>query len=295
MAISTLDTPVLSDIVARALAEDVGSGDVTSEATVAPDQRARARITQKAPGVIYGLEVAEAVFRSLDEDVVLTRLGPEGVWRAHGPVLEIEGSARALLAGERTALNFLQRLSGVATLTHACVQQVSGTHARILDTRKTTPGLRRLEKAAVVAGGGTNHRVGLFDAILIKENHAAMAGGVGEAVRRAADHAPGLLLEIETETLADVDEALAAWTDVRHRGRVPESTTFRILLDNMTPAQLRDAVARVAGRAELEASGGFTLNTIRDVAETGVNFISVGALTHSAPALDLSLLLEPLT
>ena len=294
MALGTLDTPALADIVARALAEDVGSGDVTSEATVDPRQQARARITQKAPGVVFGLEAAEAVFRNLDEDVVLTRLGPEGVWRENGPVLEIEGGARALLAGERTALNFLQRLSGVATLTHRCVQQVSGTPARILDTRKTTPGLRLLEKAAVAAGGGTNHRVGLYDAILIKENHAAMAGGVGEAVRRAAAHAPGLLLEVEAETLDEVTEALGAWAEVRDAGRVPEESVFRILLDNMAPPRLRQSVALVAGRAQLEASGGFTLDTIRDVAATGVDYVSVGALTHSAPALDLSLLLEPL-
>ena len=295
MATSTLDTPLLTEIVTRALAEDLGSGDVTSEATVDPAQRARARITQKAPGVVYGLDVAELTFASLDDDVRLTRLGPEGVWRENGPVLEIEGSARALLAGERTALNFLQRLSGVATLTHACVAQTSGTRAEILDTRKTTPGLRGLEKAAVVAGGGTNHRVGLFDAILIKENHAAMAGGVGEAVRKAAAHAPGLLLEIETETLAEVQEALDAWAEVRGAEIVPDTTVFRILLDNMAPPMLAQAVELVAGRAQLEASGGFTLDAIREVAETGVDFISVGALTHSAPALDLSLLLEPLS
>jgi nicotinate-nucleotide pyrophosphorylase (carboxylating) len=294
VATTPQDTSVLADTAARALAEDVGTGDITSEATVDPHQRARARITQKAPGVIYGLEMAETIFGMLDEDVVLTRLGPEGVWRENGPVLEIEGNARALLAGERTALNFLQRLSGVATLTHRCVERVAGTHARILDTRKTTPGLRRLEKAAVVAGGGTNHRAGLFDAILIKENHASMAGGVGEAVRKAVAHAPGLLVEVEAETLAEVDEALLAWSEVRVAEMVPAAPGFRILLDNMNPPMLREAVALVDGRAELEASGGFTLETIRNVAETGVDFISVGALTHSAAALDLSLLLEPL-
>jgi nicotinate-nucleotide pyrophosphorylase (carboxylating) len=292
---SPLDPAVLQDAVARALAEDVGSGDVTTEATVAAEQRARARITQKAPGVVYGVDVAELTFRMLDPEVQLTRLGPEGVWRENGPVLEIEGTARALLAGERTALNFLQRLSGVATLTNRCVQAVEGTGARILDTRKTTPGLRLLEKAAVAAGGGTNHRVGLYDAILIKENHAAMAGGVGEAVRKAAAYSPGLLLEVETETLEEVDDALAVWAEVRASGVASESTGFRILLDNMDPSRLRRAVSLVAGRAELEASGGFTLETIRAVAETGVDFISVGALTHSAAALDLSLLLEPLS
>ena len=196
-------------------------------------------------------------------------------------MLEVVGSARALLSAERTALNFLQRLSGVATLTARCVEAVAGTGARILDTRKTTPGLRRLEKAAVAAGGGTNHRAGLYDAILIKENHAELAGGVGDAVRRARAHAPGLPLEVECRTNAEVDEALAAGAP-------------RILLDNMSPAELRAAVAQVGGRAELEASGGVTLQTLGEIAATGVDFVSVGALTHSAPALDLSLILERL-
>jgi nicotinate-nucleotide pyrophosphorylase (carboxylating) len=269
----------LEALVARALAEDVGSGDVTTEATVAPGTHAVARITQKAPGVVYGMEVAAAVFRATDPDVVLSQTGPEGVWRENGPVMEITGSAAGVLAAERTALNFLQQLSGVATLTARFVQAVEGTGARILDTRKTVPGLRLLQKAAVRAGGGTNHRVGLYDSILIKENHSALAGGVGAAVRRARTYAPQLPLEVECGTLAEVEEAL-------------EAGAPRILLDNMTPLQLRQAVELVAGRAELEASGGFTLGTIRDVAETGVDFISVGALTHSAPSLDLSLLLE---
>ncbi len=271
-------------IVERALDEDVRSGDVTTEATVPAQARARARITQKAPGVIFGLDVAEEVFRSLDPDIEITRRTAEGEWRESGPVLEMEGRARALLTGERTALNFLARLSGVATLTARCVQAVEGTGARILDTRKTTPGLRDLEKAAVAAGGGTNHRAGLYDAILIKENHAALAGGIAEAIRKAHQAAPGLPLEVECRNLAEVDDALSA----------EAITGFRILLDNMTPAQLTEAVQRVAGRAELEASGGVTLQTLREIAQTGVNFISVGALTHSAPALDLSLLLEPL-
>jgi nicotinate-nucleotide pyrophosphorylase (carboxylating) len=268
-------------IVDLALAEDVGRGDVTTAATVAEDARARASITQKAPGVISGMEMAEQVFLALDPGCRLTRHVEEGVWRDGGPVLGAEGSARAILTGERTALNFLQRLSGVATLTARCVQAVEGTGARILDTRKTTPGLRALEKQAVAAGGGTNHRAGLYDAILIKENHAALAGGVGEAVRRARAAAPDLPLEVECHTLDEVEEALEA--------RAP-----RILLDNMTRAELREAVGVVAGRAELEASGRVTLQTLREIAETGVDFISVGALTHSAPALDLSLLLEPM-
>lgn len=273
-------------LVARALAEDVGSGDVTTEATVLPGTRAIARITQKAPGVIYGIDVAEVVFRALDSDVAQRQTGPEGVWRENGPVMEITGSAVALLAAERTALNFLQQLSGVATLTARCVRAIDGTGARILDTRKTVPGLRLLQKQAVRAGGGLNHRIGLYDAILVKENHAAMAGGVAAAVRRARVHAPELPLEVECGTLEEVEEALEAGAQAGGLGG------FRILLDNMSPAQLREAVQLVAGRAELEASGGFTLETIRTVAETGVDFISVGALTHSAAALDLSLLLE---
>ena len=273
---------MVADEVKRALAEDVGSGDVTTAATVAEGTPARALITQKAPGVVFGLDVAELVFRTLDADVSFERPTEEGVWRDGGPVLQIEGAARAILTGERTALNFLAHLSGIATLTARYVQAIEGTGARILDTRKTTPGLRALEKAAVAAGGATNHRMGLYDAVLIKENHAALAGGVGEAVRRAREAAPELPLEVEASTLGEVQEALAAGAQ-------------RILLDNMTPDQLRAAARRVDGSAELEASGGVTLDTIREIAGTGVQFISVGALTHSAPALDLSLILEPLS
>jgi nicotinate-nucleotide pyrophosphorylase (carboxylating) len=272
-------TTAIDDLVARALAEDLGDGDATTEATVPPEARARAVITQKAPGVVFGLDAAEATFRALDPEVELERRVQEGVWRQGGEVLRAEGRARALLSGERTALNFLQRLSGVATLAARYVEAIDGTGARILDTRKTTPGMRALEKAAVAAGGATIYRAGLYDAILIKENHAAMAGGVGAAVRRARQARPDLPLEVECRSLEEVDEALAAGA-------------MRILLDNMTSSQLRDAVARVDGRAELEASGGVTLETVRDAAATGVNFVSVGALTHSAPALDLSLILE---
>jgi nicotinate-nucleotide pyrophosphorylase (carboxylating) len=269
--------------VARALAEDIGDGDVTTAATVPEGARARALITQKAPGVIYGLDVAVEAFCALDPSMGVQRLVSEGEWRENGgPVLALEGSARAILTGERTALNFLQRLSGVATLAARCVRAVAGTGATILDTRKTTPGLRALEKAAVAAGGASIYRFGLFDAILIKENHAFLAGGVGEAVRRARAEAPDLPLDVECRNLAEVDEALAAGAPM-------------ILLDNMTVAQLGEAVRHVAGRARLEASGGVTLETLREVASTGVDFISLGALTHSAPALDLSLLLEPIT
>ena len=270
----------MRDIVSRALAEDLGDGDATSAATVDESARARATIAQKAPGVLFGLDAAEEAFRQLDPDVEIERLAPEGEWREGGPVLRIHGRTRALLGAERTALNFLQRLSGVATAAARAVKEVEGTGAQILDTRKTTPGLRTLEKAAVRAGGGVNHRAGLYDAILIKENHAAAAGGVGEAVRRARAASPDLPLEVECRNLDEIDQALAAGAT-------------RILLDNMPPDGLRDAVAHVGGRATLEASGGITLHNLREVATTGVEFISIGALTHSAAALDLSLTLEP--
>ena len=271
----------LEVLVRRALEEDLGTGDATAEATVAPESRASARVTQKAPGVIAGTGVAEAVIAAVDPDVSVTWEVDEGTWRDRGPVLCAEGSTRSLLAAERTMLNFLGRLSGVATLTARYVRAVEGTGARILDTRKTTPGLRALEKAAVAAGGATNHRFGLWDAILIKENHAAAAGGVGEAVRRARAARPDLLVEAECRTLDEVEEAVAAGAP-------------RVLLDNMTPDELRAAVALAGGRAETEASGGVTLESVAAIAATGVDFVSVGAITHSAPALDLSLLLEPL-
>jgi nicotinate-nucleotide pyrophosphorylase (carboxylating) len=271
----------MSDLIDRALAEDLGDGDLTTRAVVPEGAQAHARVTQKAPGVIAGLRVAQGVFERVDPELVFVAHCPEGKWREAGAIAEISGAAASILAAERVALNFLGRLSGVATLTARYVRAVEGTGARILDTRKTTPGLRELEKEAVRAGGGVNHRAGLYDAILVKENHAALAGGVGEATRLALEHAPaGVSVEVECATLAEVEDALAAGVPM-------------LLLDNMSPDQLRSAVSLAAGRAELEASGGITLETIRAVAETGVDYISVGALTHSAPALDVSLLLEP--
>ncbi len=282
-ALPPLDAAVIGDVVTRALAEDVGSGDVTTGLTVPADARAQALIVQKATGVVFGLQLVEATFRALDSAVSIERLAPEGSWREEGPVLSAEGAARALLTGERTALNFLARLSGIATLAARFRQAVEGTGAQLLDTRKTTPGLRLLEKAAVAAGGGTNHRRGLYDAILIKENHAALAGGVGNAVRVALQQAADrhLPLEVECRDLGEVDQALAAGAN-------------RILLDNFSVSDLSRAVTHVAGRAELEASGGVTLQSVREIAATGVDFVSVGALTHSASALDFSLILEPL-
>ena len=276
----------MNELIERALAEDLGDGDLTTRAVVPDGARARALIRQKEPGVIAGLGVAHAVFGHVDAELEWVAHCPQGLWREAGVVAEINGSAASILAAERVALNFLGRLSGVATLTARYVRAVDGTGARILDTRKTTPGLRELEKQAVVAGGGVSHRSGLYDGILVKENHGGLAGGVGEAARLAVEAAADggsdpVLVEVECATLGELEEAVAAG--------VP-----RILLDNMAPDELRRAVELAKGRAELEASGGITLETVRAVAETGVDYISVGALTHSAPALDVSLLIEPL-
>jgi nicotinate-nucleotide pyrophosphorylase (carboxylating) len=272
----------MSDPIERALAEDLGDGDLTTRAVVPEGARARALIRQKEPGVLAGLRAARAVFERVDPELEVELLAPQGEWREPGPVAEVTGAAASILAAERVALNFLGRLSGIATLTATYVRAVEGTGARILDTRKTTPGLRELEKEAVRAGGGVSHRGGLYDAILVKENHAALAGGVGEAARRALEGAPsGVGAEVECRNFTEIQEAL-------------DAGITRILLDNMSPEDLRAAVELAGGRAELEASGGINLDTVRAVAETGVDFISVGALTHSAPALDVSLLLEPL-
>ncbi|HEV2980715.1 MAG TPA: carboxylating nicotinate-nucleotide diphosphorylase [Solirubrobacteraceae bacterium] len=272
----------LEALVRRALEEDVGAGDVTTAATVPADARAQALIVQKAAGVVYGLQAARCVFGVLDPQASIEPLTPEGVWNEPGTqLLRARANARALLTGERTALNFLGHLSGVATMAAQAVRAVAGTGAQVFDTRKTTPGLRALEKQAVAAGGARNHRRGLYDAILIKENHIAAAGGIAAAVSRARAAAPQLAatLEVEVRDQAEIDQALAAGAT-------------RLLLDNMDDAALRAAVTQVAGRAVLEASGGVTLATLQDRARTGVEWISVGALTHSAPALDLSMTLE---
>jgi nicotinate-nucleotide pyrophosphorylase (carboxylating) len=278
----------LSDVVARALVEDLGEGDVTTQATVPEGARARARIVQKQPGVVFGLAaVAEAMRQCGAEDV--DNAVVEGQWRDSVPVdvAVASGPAAALLAAERTALNFLGHLSGVATLTARFVEAVEGTGVRILDTRKTTPGLRALEKAAVAAGGGVNHRMGLYDAILIKENHIALAGGLARAVHAARRSQPDLPVEVECGDLEEVAYALGTGAD-------------RLLLDNMSPAELRKAVTLrdeaaggSASRPALEASGGVTLEAVREIAAAGVDFISIGALTHSAPTLDFSMLMEP--
>jgi nicotinate-nucleotide pyrophosphorylase (carboxylating) len=270
----TSDT--LEWVVEAALAEDVGSGDVTTDAAVGADAVGTAELVTRAPGVVSGLAVAEAVFRALDPDIGFERLVEEGeTLSGPAPVARVTGSLRAILTGERTALNLLGRLSGIATLTRRYVDAVAGTGVAILDTRKTTPGLRALEKHAVASGGGRNHRFGLFDGVLVKDNHLRAAGSVRGAVERLRD-ATDLPVEVECDTLEQVQEALAAGADA-------------ILLDNMSLDQLRAAAGLARGRARIEASGGVTLDTVRAIAETGVDEISVGALTHSAPALDVSL------
>jgi nicotinate-nucleotide pyrophosphorylase (carboxylating) len=268
-------------IVELALAEDIGTGDVTTLATVPADAQAKATMLVKSEGVISGLGVAGFVFRRVDPAVSFTPTIADGTSvETRTVIAELAGPARSLLTAERVALNLIQRLSGVATATARYVEAVAGTNARIVDTRKTTPGLRQLEKQAVRDGDGHNHRVGLADGVLIKDNHLAAIGGpdrVRRAVCQARAFAPHTLrIEVEVTTLAEVEEALAAGADV-------------ILLDNMDVATMRRAVEAVGGRALLEASGGVTLDTVRAIAETGVDLISVGALTHSAPALDISL------
>lgn len=261
-----------------ALSEDVGAGDVTTNSIVPPDLSAAALIVAREEGVVAGLFVAEAVFRLLDGGVSFSSRVREGGQFKEGQVLaEVCGKARAILTGERTALNFLQRLCGIATFTRRLVRLLDGYPARLVDTRKTTPGLRLLEKYAVRAGGGGNHRFGLYDAVLIKDNHLKVAGSIARAVQLARASVPlTMKIEVETENLTQVEEALAAGADI-------------IMLDNMEPEDMRKAVSLVAGRALLEASGGINEKNILAVARSGVDFISAGALTHSAPALDISL------
>ena len=294
--IDPLDPALYRDLVRRALDEDVGTGDVTTAATVSPSQRARGVFLVKADCVLAGLEVAFEAFRQAAEKGPYPFSGATGE-KGYGPffearkqdgdrcsageeIAEVTGSAAALLAAERTALNFLQRLSGIATRARRFVDATGG-RITVLDTRKTTPTLRALEKYAVRAGGATNHRAGLYDAVLIKDNHIRLAGGVKAAVDRTRRGRPGLPIEIEAQSLAQVDEALAAGADT-------------ILLDNLSLEEIREAVARTHGRALTEISGGVTLERIPDLAATGARFVSVGALTHSAPAIDISFELEPI-
>jgi nicotinate-nucleotide pyrophosphorylase (carboxylating) len=273
------DRAGIDDLIRRALDEDLdAAGDITTAATVPPERRASAVIAVRKPGVVAGIPIALRVFQLVDPNLRLVKRASDGAKVAPGDVvLELEGSAASILIGERVALNFLGHLSGIATATAALVAAVAHTRARICCTRKTTPGLRALEKYAVRCGGAVNHRMGLFDAILIKDNHIAASGGVSAAIQAArAAVAKGTKLEVEVDTLAQLDEALEIGVD-------------QVLLDNMNPAQLKEAVARVRGRAITEASGSITAETAGPIAESGVDLLSVGWITHSAPCLDLGL------
>ena len=271
-----LDPALYREIVRRALAEDLGWGDVTTEAVVPSELRARGIILSKCSCVIAGLDVAAEAFSQLDPGCAFDRRFKDGDRIEPGDIVaELRGQAASMLTAERTALNFLQRLSGIASLTRRFVDAAGGT-ITVLDTRKTTPTLRALEKYAVRAGGGTNHRAGLDDGVLIKDNHVRLAGGVGEAVKRMKDDDPEMPIEVEAQSLAEVDAAVAAGADI-------------ILVDNLPIEEIREAVKRVNGRAKIELSGGVTLERIPELAKTGANYVSVGALTHSAPALDIGL------
>jgi nicotinate-nucleotide pyrophosphorylase (carboxylating) len=269
-------------LIDRALAEDVGDGDLTTDAIVPAGMRGSADVVVREPGVVCGLDAAFAVLRRLDPGAELEVVRGDGTAVTEVPALvaRLHGSMRALLTCERTALNLLQRMSGIASAAHDYSQAVAGSAVELLDTRKTAPGLRQLDKAAVACGGGTNHRAGLHDAILIKDNHVAVAGGIAPAVAAVRRSHPSLPVEVEVDTLAQLDEALTCGVET-------------VLLDNMSPETLREAVRRSAGRVRLEASGGVTLTTIRAIAETGVDAISVGALTHSVRALDIALEVTP--
>ena len=275
-----LDPALYREAVRRALAEDLGWGDVTTEATVPSGLRARGVIVAKCSCVIAGLDVAAEAFLQLDPGCAFDRKVKDGDCCADGDVIvEVRGHAGAMLTAERTALNFLQRLSGIATLTRKFVDATGGG-ITVLDTRKTTPTLRALEKYAVRAGSGTNHRSGLDDGVLIKDNHVRLAGGVAEALKRMKDADPQMPIEVEAQSLEQVDAAVAAGADI-------------ILFDNLSIEAIREGVRRVDGRAKIELSGGVTLERIPELAKTGANYVSVGALTHSAPAADLSFELEP--
>ena len=268
----------VAEFVQRVLAEDLGNlGDVTSKATIAADARFTAQMNCRQAIIVAGLDLAAAFFRALDRDVHIEQLSKDGDYAEHGTTLmRLAGNAQAMLAAERPALNTLQHLSGVATLTHRYVEAIAGTGTVLLDTRKTIPGLRVLEKYAALMGGAQNHRMRLDDGVLIKDNHVAVCGGVAEAVRRAKAANTGLEVQVEVDRIDQIEPALAAGAD-------------RLLLDNMDSATLRQAVAVVARRVPLEASGGVTLETIRFLAETGVDYISVGRITQSAPAADIGL------
>ena len=268
----------LDEFIRRALDEDIGTGDITTISCIPEDAVSKGVFRAKEPGIICGIDILTRVFAMLDEEVVVTPFVSDGALVEKGDTIaEIKGNSRIILSGERVALNLIQRLSGIATRTHAAVKQVSGTNAYIVDTRKTTPGLRVLEKYAVKTGGGKNHRFNLADGVLIKDNHIKAAGGIAEAIEAVRKTAPHTLkIEVETETAEQIDEALAAGADI-------------IMLDNMTLDEMAAAVRRINGRALVEASGNMGERNLREVAKTGVDFISIGALTHTVKALDISL------
>lgn len=273
-----LNLRVLDPLIELAFEEDIGIGDITTDATVPPTQKGIGTLLAKSEGIVAGLPVAERVFETLDSTLTFRRLVKEGdAVVADTPIAEVQGSAKAILTGERTALNFLQRLSGIATLTAQFVETVAGYDTKIVDTRKTAAGWRAAQKYAVRVGGAQNHRFGLYDGVLIKDNHIVAAGGIGNAVQRARQTVPHTAkIEVEVETVEQVDEALKAGADI-------------LLLDNMPPGIMQRVVQEVSNRAVTEASGGITLDTVKAVAATGVDFISVGALTHSAMPMDISL------
>ncbi|MEI6138084.1 MAG: carboxylating nicotinate-nucleotide diphosphorylase [Mariniphaga sp.] len=281
MTISELDFNLIKPVIDYALNEDLGSGDITTNSLVPFDLQAKATMVAKSSGVIAGLGVAEYVFKSLDKDILWKTYINDGEHVIKGDlILEISGSYRALLSGERLALNFLQRMSGIATMTDNYKNQLSGSKVKILDTRKTVPGLRILDKYAVRMGGGTNHRIGLYDMVLIKDNHIKVAGGITNAVGQIKKNiASGILIEVETTSIAEVKEALTTGVDI-------------IMLDNMDNNTMRECVKIINGQAKVEASGNMTAERLREVAETGVDFISIGALTHSVTALDISMNIE---
>jgi nicotinate-nucleotide pyrophosphorylase (carboxylating) len=275
-----MDSPEIRDLIIIALQEDVGSGDVTTNPLVSEDETTSAYIIARAGGIICGLQVSEAVFKELDKNVSWEPKFSDGdSVRAGEEIAKIHGSKRAILTGERTALNFLQRMSGIATLTGQYVEEIRQFPAKILDTRKTLPRFRRLDKYAVKCGGGENHRFGLHDMALIKENHIAVAGGIEHAVRKIRSEHPEIRIEVETTNLREIEEALNSAAD-------------QIMLDNMSLDEMKEAVRLIDGRVPVEASGGIDLSNVAAIAETGVDFISIGAITHSVPALDLSMLIK---
>lgn len=281
MSKSRLNFGEIKSVIDYALKEDIGSGDITTNLLIPIDLQTKATMVAKSAGIIAGLDVAKYVFRTLSPDIIWKAFVNDGDKVEKGDlILEITGSYRALLTGERLALNFLQRMSGIATMTADFVNAISGYKTKILDTRKTVPGLRLLDKYAVMIGGGTNHRIGLYDMVLIKDNHIKVAGGISKAVAQIKKSVPdGIKIEVETTTIEEVNEALAAGVDV-------------IMLDNMTNITMADSVKIINGRAKVEASGNMTLERLKEVAATGVDYISIGALTHSVIAFDISMNIE---